>query len=148
LWLVGDGEEREALQRQVEERGIAGRVRFAGWQADPAPYLAAADVFVMPSSHEPLGNVILEAWSVGKPVISSRSEGPLWFMRDGENGLLADIGDADGFASALMKIRSSPALAAKLVAGGSKTLNEQFSINGVTDAYLRLFSESLSQRAE
>jgi glycosyltransferase involved in cell wall biosynthesis len=147
LWLVGDGEDRAALEKQVSDRGIADRVRFAGWQPDPSPYLAAADVFVMPSSHEPLGNVILEAWSVGKPVISSRSEGPLWFMRDGENGLLADIGDADGFASALMKIRNSPALAAKLVAGGSKTLNEQFSINGVTEAYLRLFSESLSQRA-
>jgi glycosyltransferase involved in cell wall biosynthesis len=146
LWLVGDGEDRAALEKQVADRGISDRVRFAGWQADPSPYLAAANVFVMPSSHEPLGNVILEAWSVGKPVVSSRSEGPLWMIQDGENGLLVDIGDADGFAAALVKLKNSPDLAAKLVAGGTKTLNAEFSVDGVTDAYLRYLSESLAQR--
>ena len=146
LWLVGDGEERAALEKQVQDAGIADRVRFAGWQANPAPYMAAADVFVMPSRHEPLGNVILEAWSVGVPIVSSRSEGPSWMMQDGGNGLLADIDDAAGFADAIKRIKDTPGLSQTLVTGGRATLDSQFSVEGVTDAYLKLFSDSLAAR--
>lgn len=147
LWLIGEGEEREALERQVAEAGIAERVRFAGWQAKPGRFLAAADVFVMPSSHEPLGNVILEAWALNKPVVSSRAEGPLWMMKDGEDGLLFDIGDAGGLSAALSRIKASPELAARLVEGGTRTLNERFSVEGVTSAYLKLFSEARQSRS-
>lgn len=144
LWLVGEGEERAALERQAAEAGITDRVRFVGWQAKPGPYLAAGDVFVMPSNHEPLGNVILEAWALKKPVVSSRAEGPLWMMTDGEDGLLVDIDDDEGFAAALARIKNSPELARKLVAGGQKTLAERFSADGVTAAYFRLFTERQS----
>jgi glycosyltransferase involved in cell wall biosynthesis len=139
LWLLGDGEEREALETLVRERGLEGRVRFLGWQSDIKPYLAAADIFVMPSSHEPLGNVILEAWAQKRPVISSRSEGPMWFMRDGENGLLVDIDDAAGFSSAIGQLLADKRLAATIAEGGYKTLMHQFSEDAVTGAYMELF---------
>ncbi len=141
LWLVGGGEEEGALKEQAEKLGLSERIRFAGWQASPAPYLATADAFVMPSSHEPLGNVILEAWAARKPVVSSRSEGPSWMMTDEEDGLLFDVGDANGLAAAIAKIRSSPELAARLVEGGQNTLNRRFSAAGVTAAYTQLISE-------
>ena len=141
LWLVGGGEEEGALKEQAEKLGLSERIRFAGWQASPAPYLAAADVFVMPSSHEPLGNVILEAWGARKPVVSSRSEGPNWMMTEGDDGLLFDVGDANGLAAAIAKIKSSPELAARLVEGGQKTLGSRFSADGVTAAYAQLISE-------
>ncbi len=80
LWLLGDGEERDNLHKLATDLGVSSRVRFAGWQEDTRPFLAAADVFVMSSSHEPLGNVILESWAQGTPVVSTRSEGPQWFM--------------------------------------------------------------------
>jgi glycosyltransferase involved in cell wall biosynthesis len=138
LWLAGEGEEREALEAQARERGIAGRMRFLGWQQDARPFVAAADVFVMPSSHEPLGNVILEAWAQGKPVVSSRSEGPLWFMREGENGLLAEIEDHAGFAEAIAQILSDGKLARSLADGGHRTLMAQFSEEAIASAYIEL----------
>lgn len=140
LWLLGDGEERENLERLATDLGVANRLRFAGWQKDTRPFLAAADIFVMASSHEPLGNVILEAWAQGTPVVSSRSEGPQWFMRDNENGLMVDIGDADGFARAIERIANDRTLGAALAERGHETLVGQFSKEAITDAYLRLFA--------
>ena len=140
LWLVGDGEERGNLEKLAADLGVSKRVRFAGWQKDTRPFLAASDIFVMASSHEPLGNVILEAWAQGTPVVSSRSEGPQWFMRDGENGLMVDIGDADGFAQAIDRIANDTSLGERLAARGHETLMNQFSKQAITDAYLKLFA--------
>jgi glycosyltransferase involved in cell wall biosynthesis len=116
-------------------------VRFAGWQAKPGPFIAAANSVAMSSSHETLGNVILEAWSVGKPVVSTRSRGPVWLMTDGEDGLMADIGDSAAFAAAIDRLRRSPDLRTKLVNNGRETLKRNVSVDGVTDAYLRLFAD-------
>ncbi|MCZ4092816.1 glycosyltransferase [Sinorhizobium psoraleae] len=140
LWLLGDGEERDNLHKLATDLGVAGRVRFAGWQKDTRPFLAAADIFVMASSHEPLGNVILEAWAQGTPVVSSRSEGPQWFMRDDENGLMVDIGDADGFARAVERIANDQTLRTSLAKRGHEALMTQFSKQAITDAYLKLFA--------
>jgi glycosyltransferase involved in cell wall biosynthesis len=139
LWLAGDGEEQQNLEEQAAKRGISNRIRFLGWQNDTRPFVGACDVFVMPSSHEPLGNVILEAWAQHRPVISSRSEGPSWFMRDGENGLLVDIGVAEGFAASIARLKEDKDFAGKLAAGGYETLMGQFSEEAVTSAYLELF---------
>lgn len=140
LWIAGDGEERENLEAQVDARGMRDRMRFLGWQDDTRAYVAAADIFVMPSSHEPLGNVILEAWAQRKPVISSKSEGPLWFMKDVEDGLLVDIGDVEGYTKAIRRLLDEAALAEKVAAGGNATLMGQFSEEAVVSSYLELFS--------
>lgn len=147
LWLAGEGEEREALEAQARERGIANRMRFIGWQKDARSYLAAADVFVMPSSHEPLGNVVLEAWAQGIPVVSSRSEGPLWFMRDGENGLMVDIDDHQGFSRAISSVLNDRQLANSLVEGGHVSLAAQFSEEAIVQAYFDLFGSHAAARA-
>ncbi|KQQ61421.1 lipopolysaccharide biosynthesis protein [Rhizobium sp. Leaf311] len=139
LWLAGDGEERESLEAQVVALGLRDRVRFIGWKDDTRPYVSAADVFVMPSSHEPLGNVILEAWAQNKPVVSSKSEGPMWFMQDGENGLLAEIGEADSFAASIRRLLDDEALSRRVAEGGYKTLMDQFSEEAVASAYMELF---------
>jgi len=139
LWLAGEGEEIENVKKVAADLGVTDRVRFLGWQKDTRPFVAAADIFVMPSSHEPLGNVILEAWAQGKPVVSSRSEGPSWFMRDGDNGLLVEVGDTVGFSQAIERLINNPALAAKVAAGGRQTLMSQFSEEAVANAYLELF---------
>lgn len=139
LWIAGDGEEREALEAQIDTLNMRDRVRLLGWQKDTRPYVAAADIFVMPSSHEPLGNVILEAWAQKRPVISSRSEGPTWFMRDAENGLLVDIDDVDGFATAITRLAEDKDLRNRVVDGGYKTLMGVFSEDAVASAYIELF---------
>ncbi|MBN1912401.1 MAG: glycosyltransferase [Pirellulales bacterium] len=147
LWLFGDGEEEENLRNLAHELNVEDRVRFAGWQSDPCPYVAAADAFVMPSREEPLGNVILEAWAQRVPVVSTRSEGPRWFLRDGQNALLVDIDDHKGMADATLHVMENRGLADRLVAGGEKSLLEQFSEASVVKAYLELFASSPCESA-
>ena len=61
LVIVGDGPMYRELVKQTRRQAWGTRVHWAGWQSDPDPYYALADLFVCPSRHEPLGNVILEA---------------------------------------------------------------------------------------
>lgn len=145
LWLIGDGEERANLEALAEKSGLKPRLRFVGWQDKPGPYVAAADVMVMPSRHEPLGNVILEGWSMGVPVVSARAEGPLWMMTDGVDGLLTDIGDVGQLAHALDRLRADRQLGARLIAGGRETLAARFSEDAIVDAYLALFASAQSR---
>ena len=144
LWLMGDGPERSALEALAREVGIAPRTRFVGWVDEPIHYIAATDVFGMPSRHEPLGNVILEAWYTGVPVVATRSEGPSWYMIDGENGLLVDIDDLDAFTAAVNRVRSDAALVEALVAGGRKRLREMFARDRIVDQYLDIFAGNLT----
>jgi glycosyltransferase involved in cell wall biosynthesis len=148
LWIVGDGPESSNLHRLVEELGMEGRLRFAGWRDDPRPYIAASDVFAMASRHEPLGNVILEGWAQRVPVVATRSEGPLWLIQDGENGLLADIEDHEQFAQAILRAMSDHNLAAKIVRGGKASLEERFSEQAVVDRYIQVLGgETVSSMA-
>ncbi len=140
LWLVGDGEDEQELKDQAQRLGVLERIRFAGWQTDTRPYVAASDVFAMASRHEPLGNVVLEAWAQDIPVISTRCEGPSWFMTDGENGLMVDIDDAKGFANSYEMLKNSNELVKKLVAGGREKLESTFSEKAICDAYMELFN--------
>jgi glycosyltransferase involved in cell wall biosynthesis len=140
LWLVGDGRELDNLKTLARQVGLNDRLRFTGWQSEPAPFLAASDVFCMPSRHEPLGNVVLEAWKLGLPVVSTRSEGPSWFMRDGENGLLVGIDDVDAMSQAFRRLRSEKGLSDQIIKGGTSSIDNEFSKKVITDQYIDLFS--------
>lgn len=142
LWLIGGGEEEENLRALAAELGVLDRIRFAGWQPDPRPYIAASDCFAMASSHEPLGNVVLEAWAQRVPVVSTRSEGPSWFMRDGDNGLMVDIGDHKGFAERVGELGNDADLAQRVVDGGLRTLEQMFSEDAVVNAYISLIAST------
>lgn len=141
VWLVGDGEEKANLQAQARELGISERVRFIGWVKEPAPYIAGSDVFCMPSRHEPLGNVVLEAWQLKVPTVASASEGPTWFMQDGENGLVFPIDDVNALASALLRLQNEQELRQKIVAGATQTAQTMFTKEAVVEQYLKLIEE-------
>lgn len=140
FWAVGGGEQEQNLRDLATELGVADRVRFAGWQSDPRPFITASDVFVAASSHEPLGNIILEAWAQQVPVVSTRSEGPSWFMQDGRDGLMIDIGDAHTMAKSIVRLKNDSGLRRQLVKGGLETLQRQFSQDAIVQAYMDLFA--------
>ena len=142
LWLIGEGEERGRLETLAAEVGIADRVRFTGWVEEPMHYVAASDVFVMPSRHEPLGNVILESWHAGVPTVSTRSEGPTWFVADDGDALMCAIDDVDGMAAAIARTRDDAGLRGRLVANGRAKLAAQFTKERVVDQYMQLFDRN------
>ena len=140
LWLLGSGPERRALEELAREAGIADRTRFTGWVRDSIHYIAATNVFAMTSRHEPLGNVVLESWQAGIPVIATRSEGPSWYMTDEVDGLLVDIDDVDGLFQALTRLRNEPSLVRTVAAGGRKRLEDLFNQDRIVDQYMDLFA--------
>jgi glycosyltransferase involved in cell wall biosynthesis len=118
LSLAGEGPERAALERLARELGVAERLAFLGWRQDTGALLAACDVFVCPSRHEPLGNVVLEAWSAARPVVAAAAQGPVELIREGETGLLVPKEDPAALAAAIAGVLADPARAASLAAAG------------------------------
>ncbi|WP_028465560.1 glycosyltransferase [Nisaea denitrificans] len=140
LWIAGTGPEEAALKALAEELGVMPRVVFLGWRDDTADLLATADVLVCSSRVEGLGNVVIEAWARGRPVVAARSEGPVHLIRDGETGLLADLEDAEGLATQLRTAIADKALAASLVVAGRAEYEAKFSEDTVVRQYLELLS--------
>jgi glycosyltransferase involved in cell wall biosynthesis len=99
--IAGEGPERAALQDLARSEGVADRLHLLGWRTDTAALLAAADIFVCPSRHEPLGNVVIEAWSASRPVVAAAAQGPTELIRDRTDGRLATIDDPGSLAAAI-----------------------------------------------
>ncbi len=142
LVIAGDGAERERLVQATNRLGLTERVRWAGWQNDPTPFFGISDVFVCPSRHEPLGNVILEAWQHRVPVLSTRNEGARELIRDGDNAVLAPLADPAGLAEALQKLLDMPASERQRLAdAGWNTVQQEHHESAVVAAYLDLYEQ-------
>ena len=141
LLMVGDGPLREELERLSQQLGIAPRVHWAGWKHDPAPYYQLADVFVCASRHEPLGNVILEAWANRALIVSTRAQGPLELMQDDVNGLLAPLADPAGLAGVLhAALTLDDTHKARLVEAGHGEVERRYSEAAIVAAYTALYA--------
>jgi len=141
LVMVGDGPERESLSEQAQQSGIAKRIRWTGWQKHTEAYIKIADVFVCPSRHEPLGNIILEAWNQGVPVLATDTGGPSELIVEGSNGVLAGVEDADNLADKLqILLEAEPQYRQSLAAGGLQTLASDHDKEVVVQTYLDLYA--------
>jgi len=146
LLMVGDGPLRKDLKQLSGQLGIAARVHWAGWQNDPAPYYQLADVFVCASVHEPLGNVILEAWANRALVVSTRAQGPLELMQDGVNGLLAPLADAAGLADVLRTaLELGDEHRARMIESGYGEVTRHYSEAAIVSGYTVLYADLLNQ---
>ncbi|MBI5121615.1 MAG: glycosyltransferase [Rhodospirillales bacterium] len=139
LWLAGEGELRAELEALAQQVGVKPRVRFLGWRDDVAALYAAADIFVCPSRHEPLGNVVLEAWAQGKPVIAADSYGPGTLIQHGENGLLVPVDDAQAMGQALQWMVRNPGEARRMAEAGQRTYESDFTEGRVVERYIEFF---------
>jgi glycosyltransferase involved in cell wall biosynthesis len=140
LWLAGSGPLDSALKAQAGQLGIADRIHFLGWRQDAVSLIAAADVLVCSSRHEPLGNVVLEAWAQGTPVVATASAGPAALIRDEQSGLLVPVDDASALAAAFKRVLSDGALRTRLADGGRAAFEESFTKDAVVKQYRALFA--------
>ncbi len=109
--MVGDGEERANLERLAQARGLAGDVRFLGFrnQSELPALFALADVFVLPSRHEPWGLIVNEAMAAARAVVVSSDVGAAPdLVADGYNGFVYPVGDIAALASSLAKVLRTP----------------------------------------
>lgn len=109
LWIVGDGDEREALRKFASENGLTSCVTFWGFQNNPYPYMRAADAVVCPSRYEGFSTVMTEAMILGKAAITTPCSGMQELLGDSEFGLIAED-SVEGLYRGMKKMLDDPQL--------------------------------------
>lgn len=137
------------LQAEVEARRLGGHVTIVpGLPARSQQVVDAyhaANVFVLPSTHEPFGIAILEAWAAGLPVLVSRVGGVPHFVAHEEDGLLFDSDDAGSLCAGAQALLGSAELRQRLASAGRRKAVEQFSWDRVADRLLEVYRDSIRQ---
>jgi glycosyltransferase involved in cell wall biosynthesis len=112
--VAGEGPHRAAFEEAVRRRGLAACVRFLGHRSDVAALLSVASVVAVPSLAESFGFSVLEAMSLGRPVVASTAGGIKELIADEEEGLLVPPGDATALADAACRLLEDVELAQRL----------------------------------
>lgn len=141
LWIAGDGPLEAALRAAAHTNGVGDRVRFLGWRSDIPALLATTDLLICPSRHEPLGNVVIEGWAHGVPVIAASSDGPRSLIREAESGLLVPIDDADALSRSINRLIEAPEFALKLASSGYQAYQTAYTENIVVQQYQEFFEK-------
>ena len=137
----------EKVVRQVAEAGLKDRVDFISFPPGSQELVDAyhaADLFLLPSLHEPFGIVILEAWAAGVPVVASAVGGIPSFTEDGEDILLFDPGDIENGLAHVETILDDPALGKRLARRGRHKAETQYDWDRITSQLLSLYEEVIA----
>ena len=140
LLLVGDGDLRHDLERQVIELGLTGRVHFLGVRDDVPQLLLASDIFALTSLSEAASITLLEAMACALPVVVTAVGGNPEIVRDGVDGLLAPRGDAAAIAAALLRLIDDRALAQRLGQSGAERVQTSFRLDTTISRYYELYA--------
>lgn len=146
LLIVGEGDQRTAIEQEIEKRDLQSHVILAGNRTDVADLLAASDAFLMSSISEGIPLTIIEAMAAGLPVVSTAVGGIPEMIQHEQNGFLADAGDNSALARSLVRLAQMPSLRQKIGNAGLKTAQRQFSQTGMLNGYRRVYREMLNDR--
>lgn len=143
------GEEayRDGVVRYARELGLAETVLFTGFRRDIPALLNAMDVFIFPSRAEGFGATVIEAMAMGVACVSTRSDGTLDTVEDGETGLVFQGGDAEGLARSVESLLTDEPLRARIAGNGFIQARERFNLEAMTDRVEALYAASLSPPA-
>jgi glycosyltransferase involved in cell wall biosynthesis len=143
--LVGEGPERDQLERTARDRGLTS-VRFLGNRPDVARLLAASDLFVLPSLWEGLPMALLEGMASGLPVIATDVAGSRQVVASGQNGILVPPGDPGSLASSLTRLLADDAERARLGRAARELVEEQFSAARQAELHAEAYAAALARR--
>lgn len=146
IHLLGEGEEEAALREQARRLGLGQRVSFIPFQSNPADWLAAIDLLLLPSRDEGLGSVALQAQSLGKAVLGCRAGGIPECVRHGETGWLVPPEDPQALAEGIRLLAGNEKLRRKLGAAGPAWIASRFSSGAMAAATLELYHELVDGR--
>lgn len=146
VYLVGDGPLRERLQQEADSLNIKRSIHFAGRVTfdEVRHYLAAADLFVLPSETEGLSNALLEAMMAGLPCVVSDIPGNRTLVNDADKtGITFESGDSKSLACVIKRVMSDGALRIALGTNARKRVLAEFGIQSVAERYVRLYEQLL-----
>ncbi len=143
--IVGDGELRQELETLAATLGIGKRVIFPGWRREVANYIAAMDLFVMPSLNEGMGRTVVEAMAAEKAIVASDVGGLKDLVTPGVNGLLVPPGDDEALAAAIRQLHKDPERRRTMGHNGRMTANT-FSSAAMIKKIDELYNELLREK--
>jgi glycosyltransferase involved in cell wall biosynthesis len=144
--LLGDGPERPALEGLARSLGL--KVVFAGFRSDVERWLSAMDVFALPSLTEGTPLALLEAMSLGVPVVASAVGGVPGVVQDGVSGFLVEPGDHLGMGERIRAYRRDPLLGERMSARAAATVRERFEVHAWCSRIVRQYREVARRRVD
>ena len=142
--VVGEGPLRAKLKANTRALHLDVVVSFLDWRDDVASLMSASDLFVLPSTRESFGLVILEALALRVPVIATRVGGVPEIIRTGETGILVEPRDPAALAEAMIWTLANPAQARQLARHGQAVVRQRFSLEAMVKATNRVYHEVMS----
>ncbi|SFC75544.1 Glycosyltransferase involved in cell wall bisynthesis [Halobiforma haloterrestris] len=141
VWILGEGQLRESLERKARQLGLEHHVEFKGEVYNVPKYLNVADGFVLSSRWEGFGLVVAEAMACGLPVISTDAGGTSEIVVDGETGFLVERGNPDDLAASMATLMELPAAErATYGTNGRQRVKEMFSIESATENWESIYA--------
>ena len=142
LWLAGEGPARAACEKLASSLGVETRVKFLGFQSDPGPLYAAADIAVHASKEEALSNFIIESQAHGLPAVACKALGMEECFLPARTGWIIPHGDPESFRSAILSLASAtPSERATRSAEARAFARARFDVPTQVAAYLDLFQK-------
>ncbi len=139
----GSGGLYERLLALRSELGLETSVHFAGFNDDPADFLAGLDMFLLSSTSEGFSIATIQAMAAGLPVLVTRSGGPQEIVTHGENGWMVVAGSAQAIAAGISALADDPQLRARLAANGRTHALQRFDISAMLQAYMAIYTRLL-----
>ena len=148
LWILGEGELRGKLEREITALGLDASVRLPGFVKNPFAYMARANAFVLSSQWEGFGNVVTEAMACGTPVISTDCpHGPREILEDGKWGTLVPVANGAALADAMRGALSNPEQH-RVRAKAARAHVTRFEAAEITRQYEQVILSALERRSE
>ena len=144
LCLVGDGPDREELERSAHRLGIAQRCLFLGYQDDVAMFYNAIDALILSSANEGTPVSVIEALAAQRPAVATRVGGVSDVIRHDVDGFLVELGDADAIAEHLAELAGDPERRAEMGAKGRAHVLPRYAVERLVDDVDMLYRSLLA----
>jgi glycosyltransferase involved in cell wall biosynthesis len=147
LCIVGDGPERQQLERASVEYGLSARIRFTGFRSDAAAFIAHADLVLLPSLHEGLPYTMLEAIAAGTPLAASQVGGLAETLEDKRTALLFPAGDVTAITAAIKFVATARVQVRELAQRAKYELLPRFDAATMAKSYRDIYARARSNPA-
>ncbi len=143
LIIVGDGDERSNIEACIKKLKLTENVILTGYKKEPENYLALMDIYLLSSFSEGTSMTLLEAMSIGKPMVVTDAGGNSEVVKHGYNGYVTKNDDAEHFAKSIEKLLVAPKLKVKYGLNSNKRFQEFFDVSKMTTQYETMYSGKL-----
>lgn len=143
--IFGQGPMLHEFEKYVAENHLTDVISFAGFRKDMPKILPCLDIVVHPALMEGLGVSLLQAAAAGIPIVGARAGGIPEIVHDRVNGLLVEPGNADELREAIAQLLEDPNMARKFGQAGQRLVADEFSIDTMTEDYLKVYNELSSK---